>query len=72
MLSQVVKLAADAPQIITNRGVEAAVILSMEDYRELKGIKPSFIQAFRNRPYPELELEAPEYLPDEEIQEIDW
>ncbi|GHV55179.1 hypothetical protein AGMMS49579_17370 [Spirochaetia bacterium] len=72
MFSQVVRSAADKPQIITNRGEEAAVILSMKDYRELKGKKPSFIEAFKNRPYPELELEMPEYLPDEKMREIDW
>jgi prevent-host-death family protein len=71
-LSQLVRSAADSPQIITNRGEEAAVILSMDKYRELKGKKQSLVEAFKNCPYPELELELPEYLPHEKIPEIDW
>jgi prevent-host-death family protein len=71
MLSEVVKSTASIPQIVTVRGVEAAVILSMKDYRELKGKKPSLIEAFKNRPYPEMELEMPPRLA-EEPREIDW
>jgi prevent-host-death family protein len=71
MLSEVIKSTASAPQIITVRGVEAAVILSMDDYRKLKGKKPSLIDAFKNRPWPELELEMP-LRPAEEPREIEW
>ncbi|GHT70711.1 antitoxin [Spirochaetia bacterium] len=71
MLSEVIKSTVSMPQIITVRGVEAAVILSMKDYRKLKGKKPSLIEAFKNRPYPELELEMPPRLV-EEPREIDW
>ncbi|GHV92616.1 hypothetical protein AGMMS50268_31190 [Spirochaetia bacterium] len=71
MFSDVIKSTATRPQIITVRGVEAAVILSMNDYRKLKGKKPSLIDAFRNRPWPELELELPP-RPVEKMREIDW
>jgi prevent-host-death family protein len=72
-LSQLVRSAADSPQIITNRGEEAAVILSMDKYRELKGEKKQTIwEFFHNSPFRDVELELPEYLPNEKIPEIDW
>ncbi len=43
-LSEVVKLAAsEGPQVVTCRGVEAAVVLSMADYKRLEAAKPSFV-----------------------------
>lgn len=40
--SEVVKRAArDGPQVVTYRGVEAAVVLSVEDYRRLEASRPS-------------------------------
>jgi prevent-host-death family protein len=71
MLSEVIKSTASAPQIITVRGVETAAVLSMDYYRKLTGGKPSLIGAFRNRPWPELELEMPP-RPAEEPREIGW
>jgi prevent-host-death family protein len=58
--SEVIKSAAEAPQIITVRGEETAVILSMDKYRKLTGKEPSLIEAFMNSPYPEVELEMPD------------
>ncbi|MFP3043143.1 type II toxin-antitoxin system Phd/YefM family antitoxin [Treponema primitia] len=58
--SEVIKSAAKLPQIITVRGEETAVILSMEEYRGLMGKKPSLIEALMNCPHPEVELELPD------------
>ena len=42
--SEVIKRAAsEGPQIVTNRGVEAAVVLSIEDYRRLEAGRPSLV-----------------------------
>ncbi|GHU83120.1 hypothetical protein FACS189468_7990 [Spirochaetia bacterium] len=69
--SEVIKSAAATPQIITVRGEETAVILSMKDYRELRGKKKSLVDAFKNCPWPDVELELPPRLV-EEPREIDW
>jgi prevent-host-death family protein len=61
MLSKVVKSAAKEPQIITVRGEEKAVVLSMDDYRKLsKPEKPSLYEFFQNSPLRDVELEIPE------------
>jgi prevent-host-death family protein len=40
--SEVVKLAtAEGPQIVTYRGVETAVLLSMDDFRRLEASRPT-------------------------------
>ncbi len=42
--SEVVKLAAsEGPQVVTCRGVETAVVISMADYKRLEATKPSFV-----------------------------
>jgi prevent-host-death family protein len=42
-LSEVIKrAAAEGPQVVTQRGVESAVVLSIEEYRRLKDQGPSF------------------------------
>ncbi len=42
-LSELVKRARTVgPQVVTLRGVEAAVVLSVEDYRRLKAGQPNF------------------------------
>ncbi|GHU56357.1 hypothetical protein FACS189442_4890 [Spirochaetia bacterium] len=72
MFSQLVRSAVDKPQIITNRGEETAVVLSMKDYRELKGEKQQTIwEFFHNSPFRDVELEMPPRLV-EEPREIDW
>ncbi len=60
-LSEVVRAAKKEPQTITLRGEEAAVLVSAEEYRRLKGrsarAKPkTFLEAMRSCPY---ELEIP-------------
>lgn len=42
--SEVVKRAqSDGPQVVTCRGVETAVVLSMTDYRRLEANRPSLV-----------------------------
>jgi antitoxin Phd len=57
-LSEVVRAASKEPQFITLRGEEAAVLVSPEDYRRLKGENPSksWLDVLRSCPY---ELEIP-------------
>jgi prevent-host-death family protein len=61
MLSEVVKSAALGPQIITVRGEEKAIVLSMEDYNKLnRPNKPNLVEFFQNSPWRDVELELPE------------
>ena len=49
--SEVVKLAAaEGPQQVTVRGEPAAVVISQEEYRRLRGDKPRFVQFMRASP----------------------
>jgi len=50
-LSEVIKRAAtEGPQIVTQRGVESAVVLSVADYELLKGKRPSFVEYLLSGP----------------------
>lgn len=50
-LSQVVDQAERiGPQIITRRGVEAAVVLSAEEYRRLTGTRDRIVELLRRAP----------------------
>lgn len=50
-LSQVLREAAtNGPQLITNHGREAGVLLSFEAYRELTRPKTSLVEFFRSSP----------------------
>jgi prevent-host-death family protein len=60
MLSEVVKSAAWEPQVITVRGEEKAVVLSMDEYRKLKPKKQSLVEFLQNSPLYGVELEIPE------------
>jgi prevent-host-death family protein len=61
MLSEVVRSAAQEPQIITVRGEEKAVVLSMDEYKKLhKPEKPGLYEFFQNSPLYGVELELPE------------
>jgi prevent-host-death family protein len=72
MLSEVVRSAEREPQIITVRGEEKAVVLSMEEYKKLnKPEKPSLYEFFQNSPLRGVELELPEHR-IEPIREIDF
>jgi prevent-host-death family protein len=57
MFSAVIKAAAEEPQIITVRGEETAVVLSMTEYRRLTQPKQSIVEFFRNSPWADVELD---------------
>jgi prevent-host-death family protein len=61
MLSEVVKSAGREAQIITVRGEEKAVVLSMDEYRKLtRAQKPTLFELFQSSPLLGMELELPE------------
>jgi prevent-host-death family protein len=70
MLSAVIRSAAAEPQIITVRGDEAAVVLSMEEYRKLNPKKQSIVEFFQNSPWADVELDL-ERDKSYEMREID-
>ena len=50
--SEVVKRAAtEGPQVVTQRGVEAAVVMSMADYRRLEANRPSLVEYLMAGPH---------------------
>ena len=69
MLSEVVKASATEPRIITVRGKETAVILSIEAYKKLVGPRQTLYEFIQNSPLRGLELELPQRLP-EKMREI--
>ena len=56
-LSQVISEAKDAAQIITVRGREAAVILSVDEYRRLTRPRTSLVTFLRESPLAGVELD---------------
>jgi prevent-host-death family protein len=44
------KAGTDGPQVVTYRGEDAAVILSMDEYKRLQGRQRSFIDHILNGP----------------------
>jgi prevent-host-death family protein len=62
MLSEVIKEAQKEAQIITVRGQETAVILSIEAYKKLTIPRQSLCQFIQNSPLRDLEL--PRRLPE--------
>ena len=58
-LSEVVNEAVrSGPQIVTRRGEETAVILSMEDYRRLTRPDIALVEFFRSSPLVDVELDV--------------
>ena len=45
------------PQTVTKRGVEAVVVLSIDEYKRLTKPKSSLIEFFKNSPLNEVELD---------------
>ncbi len=57
-LSEVVDRAIDqGPQIITRRGSEAAVVLSIDEFRRMRRPETSLVEFFRTSPLAEGELD---------------
>jgi antitoxin Phd len=61
------KALEEGPQVITRRGEEVVVILSSDEYAELKKSQPTLLQFFRQSPLVgvELDLERDRSLPRE-------
>ncbi len=56
--SEVVKKAIqEGPQVVTKRGKEAIVIVSMDEYRKLTTPANSLVEFFHNSPLYDLELD---------------
>jgi prevent-host-death family protein len=49
-LSEVIERALCTPQIITVRGEETAIVMSMQKYREITAKKPNLCEFLRNSP----------------------
>jgi prevent-host-death family protein len=70
MLSALIKATAEEPQIITVRGEETAVVLSMAEYRKFTPKKQSIVEFFQNSPWADVELDL-ERDKSYEMREID-
>ena len=60
MFSEVIKAALEKPQIITVRGKETAVILSISAYKKLVNPRQTLFEFIQNSPLRDLELELPQ------------
>ena len=69
MFSEVIKASAEKPQTITIRGKEAAVILSIEDYKKLVRPKQTLYDFIQDSPLRDLRLALPKRLP-EKMREV--
>ena len=60
---------ANGPQVITRRGVETAVLLSVADYRRLRLNRGSVVELFRRSPLvdEEIDLARDASLPREPV-----
>lgn len=48
---------AEGPQIVTKRGVDSVVVISIKDFQKLKKPKNELLSFFENSPKYELDLE---------------
>ena len=64
MFSEVIKAATVKPQIITVRGKETAVILSIGEYKKLVSPRQTLFEFIQNSPLRDLELELPRRQPE--------
>jgi prevent-host-death family protein len=55
-LSEVIERALRVPQIITVRGEETAIVMSMQKYREITAKKPNLCEFLQNSPLNDDEL----------------
>jgi len=69
MFSEVIKAATANPQIITVRGKETAVIISIVEYKKLVRPRQTFFEFIQDSPLRDLEFELPPRLP-ENMREI--
>jgi len=64
MFSEVIKASVKRPQIISVRGKETAVILSIDDYQKLVRPRQTFFEFIQASPLRDLNLELPPRLPE--------
>ena len=64
MFSEVIKAAAEKPQIITVRGKETAVILSITSYKKLVNPRQTLFEFLQNSPMRDIKLELPQRQPE--------
>jgi len=64
MLSEVIKASAFKPQIISVRGKETAVILSIGEYQKLVRPRQTFFEFIQSSPLRDFNLELPPRLPE--------
>jgi len=69
MFSKVIKATSVNPQTITIRGKEAAVILSIDDYKKLVRPKQTLYEFIQDSPLKDIKLSLPERQP-EKMREI--
>ncbi|MCL2763190.1 MAG: type II toxin-antitoxin system Phd/YefM family antitoxin [Treponema sp.] len=69
MFSEVIKATAVRPQTITIRGKEAAVILSIEEYKKLVHPRQSLYAFVQASPLRDLKLALPQ-RPPEKMREV--
>ena len=62
MFSELVKAAAVRPQIVTVHGKEAAVIVSIDEYRKMTCPNQTLYEFIQNSPLFDVKLESPERL----------
>jgi len=64
MFSDVIKAAANKPQLITVRGKEAAVILSIDEYKKLVRPQQTLYDFIQDSPFKDLKIELPKRQPE--------
>jgi prevent-host-death family protein len=64
MFSEVIKASAARPQIISVRGKETAVIISIGEYQKLTRPRQTFFEFIQSSPLRDLNLELPPRLPE--------
>ncbi|MFA6009797.1 MAG: type II toxin-antitoxin system Phd/YefM family antitoxin [Desulfobacteraceae bacterium] len=47
----------EGPQVVTRRGLETVVVLSMEEYRYLTRPRGSLVDFFKNAPFKDVEMD---------------
>ena len=64
MFSNLIKASAKKPQVITVRGKETAVVISIDKYKKLVKPEQSLFQFLQSSPLCGINLELPERLPE--------
>jgi prevent-host-death family protein len=64
MFSEVIKASVFKPQIISVRGKDTAVILSISEYQKLVRPRQSFFEFIQDSPLKDLNFELPQRLPE--------